>query len=96
MVMRRSAHNVSVLAARQIEPFDDAELDHQLECSEQGRAPDPQASVAPGQRKIRGGEVTVEVQGEVSEGPSRGRDPIAGGVERAEDRVGGKHPHMMM
>ena len=95
MVVRRGADDIGVFAARQVEPLDDAELDHQLEGSEQRRPPDPQASLAPGNGEIGGSEVPIEIKGQVGERPPRGRDPIAGGVECAENGVGCLHARMM-
>lgn len=66
--------DVRMLAVRQIQPLDDAELDEQLERPEQGGTADREAPVAGCGGQVGGGEMTIVCRDQVRQRkPRRGQ-----------------------
>ena len=76
-----------MIAARQIQPLDDAELDEQVQGAEQGRPADAEAPITRDRGQLGRREVPVMGGDQVGERQARRGQPVAGVVERADDRV---------
>ena len=71
MVMGAGAGDVGMIATRQIEPLDDAELDEQIQGAEQGRPAHPDVPVAGDRGELRCREVPVVGRDQVGERQAR-------------------------
>lgn len=87
MVMRRRARHVSVLASRQIDPFDDAELGQQFERSEQRGPAHSEPSVASRGLELQGREVSAVGVNQTRYRATWSGQLIAGEVEGVDDGV---------
>ena len=97
MVMGASTRNVGVFAGREVEPLHRAELDHQVERSEQGRPADPEAPAAGRRRQVRRGEMAVVVDDQLGDRAAWLGQPVAGGIKRSDDRIRGvEHPAILV
>lgn len=96
MVMRgRLAGDVGVLAAGQVDPFDQPQSGHRLERAEHGGAAHRMASAPAGNQHVLGGEVTVVRGDRLAHRASGAGDPQAGTAERGDDHVAVYHGPML-
>ena len=86
VVVRGLARHESVLTARQIEPLDEPELRQDLERPEHGGATHAEPSSAGRGHEVVGREVPSLLRDELGESPAWLGQPVAGLIERADDR----------
>ena len=91
MMVGRRTRDIGVLAGRQIQALDDAQLDEELERAEQGCPADPEAPVAGGGGELEDREMAVMAGDQVGDRKPRCGQAIAGGIESSNDRIGGIH-----
>src|SRR5512143_1765405 len=91
VVMRRRAADVGVLAIRQVEAFDRADLYEHVKGPEDRCPADAQSAPVGAGDEVRGREMAVLVGDESGERPARLGQPVAGAIERGDDRSGRSH-----
>ena len=85
--MRARAGHVGVLAGRQVESLDDAELGQQVQRPKERRPADAEPPLAGRGLELGGGEVPVVLGDEVGDGASRLGQPVAGVIEGVDDGI---------
>ena len=99
VVMRRLTGNVGVLAARQVDALDDAEVDQDVERPEHRRAADPHAQALGVRDEVGRREVGVAPPDQLRHGASRPGQPVAGLLEGVDEGCGaviGRHARMIL
>ena len=91
VVMGRLAHDVGMLAVRQIEPFDETELLEELQRPKHGRPPHAQPSSLRLREQVERREVPVTLLHEIGDGASGRRDSVAGAIESGAQGIRGAH-----
>ena len=86
VVVGRRAADIRVLAARQVEPFDDAQLGEDLERAEDRRPSDPEATAPSLAHEIGRREMADLVGDELGDGAPRRRQAVPGAIEGHEER----------
>ena len=86
VVVGRLAADVGMLAGREVEAFDGADLLEELERAEDGGAPDGGTALLGRGDQLGGGEVAVLLGDQRGQRPAGLRHAVAGAVEGGDDR----------
>jgi hypothetical protein len=91
VVVARLARDIRVFAAREVDPFDGAELHEDVQRAKDGRPADPEALHARVGQELRGGEMAVTCRDHVRQGAARPGQPVAGGAKGKFGRWASAH-----
>ena len=92
VVMRRLAADIGVLAGREVETFDGADVLQELERAEDGGPPDGGAALLGRGDQLGGREVAVLLGDQRGQRPARFRQAVAGAVEGGRRSGSGQSP----
>ncbi len=88
MVMSRRAWDIRMLTRREVEPFHDPELGHEIERTEERGPTDAEPSTPRDCLELCRREVAVMLDDQIRDGAARPGQAKAAGVERLDDGIG--------